>query len=113
MKKIALLIAFGMMMSFASAQVKYVYCEIVGTSNLLATKVTIVIDYGESFKFGEDKRLRDDQGKVQKFNSMIDALNYMGDQGWEFVQAYVVTHNSNNTNIYHYLLKGEIKAENK
>jgi len=112
MKKIVLLIAFGMMMSFASGQVKYVYCEIIGTSNLLGTKVTIAIDYGESVKFGEDKRLRDDQGKVQKFNSMIDALNYMGDQGWEFVQAYVVTHNSN-TNVYHYLLKIEFNAENK
>jgi hypothetical protein len=112
MKKIALFIAFGMIMSFASAQVKYVYCEIVGTSNILGTKVTIVIDYGESVKFGEDKRLKDDQGKVQKFNSMIDALNYMGDQGWEFVQAYVVIHNSS-TYVYHYLLKGEIKVENQ
>jgi hypothetical protein len=112
MKKIVLLIAFGMIMSFASAQVKFVYCEIVGTGNLLGTKVTIVIDYGESVKFLEDKRVKDDQGKVQKFNSMIDALNYMGYQGWEFVQAYVVTHNSN-TNVYHYLLKSELKEENK
>jgi hypothetical protein len=112
MKKIALLIVFGMMMTFASAQVKYAYCEIIGTSNILGTKVTIVIDYGESVRFFDDKRLKDDQGKVQKFNSMVDALNYMGDQGWEFVQAYVVTHNSN-TNIYHYLLKAELREENK
>jgi hypothetical protein len=31
---------------------------------------------------------QDEQGKVIKFNSAIDALNYMAKQGWEFVNAY-------------------------
>jgi hypothetical protein len=34
---------------------------------------------------------------------MIDALNYMGKNGWEFVQAYVVT--TQNQNVYRWLLK--------
>jgi len=42
-------------------------------------------------------------GKVKKFMSMIDAMNYMGDRGWEFIQAYAITYN--NQNVYHYILK--------
>lgn len=41
--------------------------------------------------------------KNKSFNSMIDGMNYMGDRGWEFVQAYVITHG--NQNVYHYVLK--------
>jgi len=38
---------------------------------------------------------------------MVDAMNFMGTLGWEFVQAYVVT--ESNQNVYHWLLKMEIK----
>jgi hypothetical protein len=112
MKKLILLFAFAMIVSFASAQVRYIYCEIVGTGNLLGTKVTIVVDYGEQHKFLQQTQILTDEGKAQKFNSMIDALNYMGDQGWEFVQAYAVT-SGQNSHVYHYLLKMEIKEEQK
>ncbi len=37
---------------------------------------------------------------------MIDALNYMGEQGWEFVQAYIVT--IDQQNVYHWMLKKKI-----
>ena len=33
----------------------------------------------------------------------MDGLNYMGDRGWEFIQAYAITYN--NQNVYHYILK--------
>jgi len=108
MKKLILLIAFGMIMCLASAQVKYLYCEIVGTGNILGTKVTIVVDYGEQINLIKPNWIKDDEGKIQKFNSMIDAMNYMGGQGWEFVQAYAVTHGTSSS-IYHYVLKREIK----
>jgi hypothetical protein len=66
--------------------------------------VTVVIDYGEETKFFSDNRLRDEEtGKVHAFNSMVDALNYMGSNGWEFVQAYVVTNGQQN--VYRWLLK--------
>jgi hypothetical protein len=104
MKKLVLLIAFGMIVSLASAQIKYAYCEIIGTSNLMGTKVSIVVDYGEQVKLTKPNWIKDDEGKIQKFNSMIDALNYMGDQGWEFVQAFTVTQGTN-THVYHFLLK--------
>lgn len=86
---------------------KYIFCQIVGTAKPFTfnTQLTISIDYGQERKFWKDERLRDENGKVQSFNSMIDALNYMGNQGWEFAQAYTVT--MGNTNVYHYLLKRE------
>ena len=83
---------------------KFAYCEIVGTSKLFSTKVNISIDFGQRTKFFSDNRMRDPEtGEVMEFNSMIDALNFMGRQGWEFTQAYAVT--SGNQNVYHYLLQ--------
>ena len=83
---------------------KYVYCEMVGTQKLLNNKVTIVLDFGEAKSIWKDNRVKDEiTGKAQSFNSMVDALNYMGEQGWEFAQAYVVT--VGQQNVYHWLLK--------
>jgi len=79
------------------------------TANLLGTKLNISIDFGQERKWAADLRLKDEEGKPIKFNSMIDALNFMGNLGWEFVQAYAIT--MGNTNVYHFLLKKEIKEE--
>lgn len=39
---------------------------------------------------------------------MVDAMNWMGSQGWEFAQAYVVT--MGGQNVYHWLLKKDIST---
>jgi hypothetical protein len=73
-----------------------------------ASKVSITVDFGEERSLWSDPRLRDEQtGKVKIFNSMIDALNYMGKDGWEFVQAYVAVNGGQN--VYHWLLKKKRK----
>lgn len=86
------------------------YCEIVGTGNFTGTKVKIEIDFGQAKYFwtgSTDKFLIDKSGKEIKFNSMVDALNYMSQFGWRFEQAYVVTEDSSvsKQNVYHYLFK--------
>ena len=58
----------------------------------------------------EQNSLVDENGKNITFNSMIDALNYMGKLGWDFEQAYVVT--ESNTNVYHWLLSKVINTPN-
>lgn len=95
----------------ANVQDEYqtVFCQIVATQKLFSTKVSIAVDYGESRKFFQDNRLRDETGKVQTFNSVVDALNYMGTDGWSLAQAYVVT--ISNQNVYHYLMTKMIKNE--
>ena len=74
----------------ASAQSK-VYCELVGTQGLFSKKVTIQVDFGQETKLFSNNTLVDDKGEAIVFNSMVDAMNYMGKLGWEFEQAYVVT----------------------
>jgi hypothetical protein len=90
-------------------QKQYVYCELLGKGKLLSSKVTVDIDFGQPVSFwAPDRRYKDENGKAVAFNSMVDAMNFMGSLGWEFVQAYVVT--ESNQNVYHWLLKMEIKG---
>lgn len=97
---------FGQVTSDTTNASKFVYCELVGAQKLFSTKVTVSVDYGEERTFFKDTRMRDEQtGKIQSFNSMVDALNYMGQSGWEFVQAYIVSNGQQN--VYHWLLKKE------
>jgi hypothetical protein len=82
------------------------YVQIVGTSKLFSTKVTIEIDFGQQIKaFGGAKqvKIRDADGKNMDFNSMIDALDFMSENGYTFVQAYAFA--TGNENVYHYLMK--------
>lgn len=81
------------------------YVQIVGTSKFLSTKVFVQIDFGQETKlFNRDNVIKDENGKILDFNSMIDALNFMTSHGYEFVQAYAFNV-SNSQNVYHYLLK--------
>jgi hypothetical protein len=80
------------------------YCEVVATGKLLSNKVTIDIDYGEERSFWKDHRLKDDNGRFKKFNSVIDAINYLGKQGWKLVNAFPVS-TTNGPMVYHYVFK--------
>ena len=84
--------------------IKTPYIRIVGTSKFLSTKVKINIEFGQEIKyFKNTTTLKDGYGNSINFNSMIDALNFMDKNGYEFLQAYVIT--SGNQNVYHYLMK--------
>src|SRR5690349_11911370 len=53
-------------------------------------KVWITLDYGQENKmWGWNKNvLKDDEtGKIKKFNSIADGLNYLGRSGWKLVVA--------------------------
>jgi hypothetical protein len=80
----------------------YIYCELVGEGKFLSLKLNVRVDFGYNVEWKE-KHLRGEDGKKITFTSMVDAMNYMGKMGWEFVQAYVVT--SGSQNVYHWLLK--------
>ena len=77
----------------------------------LGNKISVQIDFGEEKNFwGNDGRdiLIDENGKDIKFNSMVDALNFMGARGWEFENAYAIT--KDNQQVYHWLISKRIKA---
>jgi hypothetical protein len=79
------------------------YCQVIATPRILSNKVTIDIDFGEEKTYWGDERLRSFEGKVKKFNTIIDALNYMGKNGWVFINAYPV--HMANTEIFHFAFK--------
>ena len=108
MKKVTLiaLIIFSSFQVFAQADTGKVeqYAEIVATPRLLSNKVTIDIDYGEERSIWKDNRLKEENGRVRKFNTTIDALNYMGKSGWTLVNAFPVLVGTN-SQVYHYVFK--------
>lgn len=107
MKKIiiSLSIIFTALHSFAQTDSSKIeqYCQVIATPRLFSNRVTIDIDFGEEKSFWADTRLKNYEGRLKKFNTVIDALNYMGKDGWIFINAYPVA--SANTVIYHYAFK--------
>jgi hypothetical protein len=81
------------------------YVRIVGTAKFLSTKVTVELEFGQynSIWKDSDTRVTDNLGKRLELNGMVDALNFMFANGYEFVTAYAIT--VNNQNVYHYLLR--------
>ena len=52
----------------------------------------------------KDNRLKTEEGKVKKFNTVIDALNYMGNNGWQLVNAFPVSTGTNSF-VYNYVFR--------
>ncbi len=81
------------------------YCQVIATPRLLSNKVTIDIDFGDEKSFWRDNRLKTEGGRLKKFNTIIDAMNYMGKEGWIFINAYPVR--IGETEIFHFAFKKE------
>ena len=70
------------------------YVQIVGTSKPISPKLDIQIDFGQRTKFftpAKEAILKDENGMTIDFDSMIDALNFMHQNGFDFENAYTVT----------------------
>lgn len=115
MKKIfAILIVSFLMFTFSSVAsaeepTQRVYAELLGTGTNflnLNKNVKVSVDLGQFQSATKAYTLLDENGKDIKFNSMVAAMNYMGERGWKFVQAYVVT--VSNQNVLHWLLYKDV-----
>ncbi|QOD60049.1 hypothetical protein H9I45_11935 [Polaribacter haliotis] len=83
------------------------YIELVGVNtSLFGVKMKVFVDYGAEVKFLKNQKIKDAEGNVKKFNTMIAALNFMYNNGWEFVNYNLTFMGKKAT--YIYLLK---KAE--
>lgn len=86
------------------------YCRLITFNKLLSARVNIDVDFGDERKFFRDNRLRDEvSGRLKKFNTVVDALNYMGGQGWTLVNAFPVYDGTNST--FHYYFKKYFSRE--
>ena len=81
------------------------YIQLVGTTKLLnLNEVTINVDYGQDLKWNSPRQaIKGSDGKNMSFESMVDALNFMYKNGFEFVSREVIT--VGQQNVYHFLLK--------
>lgn len=102
-----MIIGFMLFAFVANAQSEKVeqYCEVVGMARIMSSKVNIIIDYGEAQSVWKDNRVKNEDGSVKKFNSMIDALNFLGANGWKLVNAFPIT--TGGQDVYHYVFKKE------
>lgn len=90
----------------AEKPVQRVYAELLGTGTNflnLNKNVKVSVDLGQFQSATKAYTLLDENGKDIKFNSMVEAMNYMGERGWKFIQAYVVT--VSNQNVHRLLYK--------
>ena len=86
------------------------YCAIKVFWNVFAGEASIAIDDGtkEEAMTIFSQRFRDSSNRVIKFKSRVDALNYIGKQGWKMV--HVVSNNTDNTE-HLYLFKRDVRRE--
>jgi hypothetical protein len=117
MKKMMAVLAFGLWSFGAGAQVvvdgnnindmDIKYCELVGQAKFLSlTKIKVYVDYGQDFSW-KQQTIKNAAGKNAAFNSMIEALNFMDTNGWEYVNNYLI--NNNGDLIYKFLLRKKEK----
>lgn len=104
------IISFGISIKVSAEETtQRVYAELLGTGTNflnLNKNVKVSVDLGQFQSATKAYTLLDENGKDIKFNSMVGAMNYMGERGWKFVQAYVVT--VSNQNVLHWLLYKDI-----
>lgn len=114
MKKLftfASLLSFSFV-SVAQEQLRFVYCEMVTSGpSLFSNNVTIEIDFGEESRLMVDNRMKNPKtNEPLKFNSRVDAFNYLGNQGWELVQAFALPP-SEVSSTYHYIFKRKFESD--
>lgn len=85
-----------------------VFCDLVSSKKFLGTAHAITINYGNRDSLWLDQKIQTlTASELTKYSSIIDALNYMGNEGWKTISSYSTSYNS--YIVEHYILKKEIK----
>jgi len=81
-----------------------VFCDLMSTKKFLSTEELITINYGSRDSLWFDEKIYTlIKSDLKKYNSLIDALNYMGNEGWQTISSYSTSNNS--YIVEHYILK--------
>lgn len=80
------------------------YMRIYGRTNFMGTKMVVRFEFGQRIGFDHNnKNIRDKNGKIIKFNTMIDAMNFISSYGYRLIQAYMTA--QGRTIYYHYIIE--------
>lgn len=90
------------------------YCELSGFDyGVFKSNIIIYVDYGQFISNPNEITIKNEKGKSMKFNSMIDALNFMESNGWEYIDQSINTGVTSlfgkNGSMYKYLLNRKMK----
>lgn len=89
--------------SFENIKIE-VFCDLMATKKFLSNDVDIKINYGNRDSLWLDKKIYTLlSSDLQNYNTTLDALNYMGNEGWETISSYSSSYNS--YIVEHYILK--------
>lgn len=111
MKKLLFVLALLLFTSISSfsqekSTKEYVYCDMICVLKPFSKNYSFVLDYGQYLRWFDETRMKNDStGNLEKFNSMMDGLNYMARKGWELQQAYAVSEASRV--VHHYIFRRE------
>lgn len=66
------------------------YCTVYAVGKEFSTKWKVEVDFGQKFEWSLRNKdlLRGPDGKMMKFDSPVDAINYLNASGWTVVSAY-------------------------
>jgi hypothetical protein len=81
------------------------YFEVIATFNQSNTMTSFELDLGQTNRAFTNKQItiRDQNGIVMKFYSMVDVLNFFSKNGFELDETYTIS--SGNIHYNHYVLK--------
>jgi len=105
-----LLICFGFSQSLdgiAIADIDADYLEIIGNQGAnLKKPYKVCIFYGQDIPFNllKNQVIKNSNGQQITFNSMTQALDFMNDNGYNFVDSYSYTTGQTNV-FYHFILQ--------
>ena len=94
MKKFLFSLMIAMMSITSFAQTHRYYCEVKGIEKDITPGLKIIFDFGTKASYdiwgdlSSKLKFVNENGEEIKFNSMVDAANYMVEKGWQFQQAY-------------------------
>lgn len=83
------------------------YCMLVATGKFFGKKINVSVDFGQEMPLLGNERLRDGNGNVMNFNSIVAALNYMAKNGWLLVNAVPSESGSSGT-VFYYVMRRPI-----
>lgn len=92
------------------------YCDLAVVEKMLSSNITITINYGDVTKLLKESAVKDEEVNGSRFESYVDALNYLGAHDWKLVSSVAYLRNGQNAIRFYFKKEydaSDLKAETK